>query len=221
MKITKAGSRRSGPASAARGAEQEWPQRMGSTIRQLRQSSDLTLVELANRTGLSHSFLSQVERGLARPSMKSLFDIAQALGTTQDRLLGAAQSQDNSAVVLLRAGDGLVLGPTDTEGPPRGKDGVARQLTVEHGSFYPTEFTNLGHDFGEFWFQHEGIEFAYVATGVIEVELGDETVHTLRPGDSLRYPGRVPHRWRAKGKAATRVLMVHTGVQSNPLLPDE
>ena len=184
---------------------------MGSTIRRLRHAQRLTLVQLAARTGLSHSFLSQVERGLAAPSMKSLFEIAQALGTTQDRIM-ATGSGEPSAVMLLRAGEGVRLGTEDGVDPRRA---VARQLIAEPGVYYPTEFVGLSRRFGEFWFQHTGNEFVYVAAGVIEVELGDGTRHTLRPGDNLKYPGQLAHRWRAKGAAATRVLMLHTGAHGD------
>jgi transcriptional regulator with XRE-family HTH domain len=184
--------------------------RMGAMIRSLRHANGLTLVQLAHQAGLSHSFLSQIERGLATPSMKSLFEIAQALGTTQDRLMVAAADpvETGPAVVLLRAGEGVQLGAEEESAPPRA---TARQLIAEPGIYYPTEFVGLSRRFGQFWFEHEGNEFVYVATGTIEVELGDGTVHTLRPGDNLKYPGRIRHRWRAKGPAATRVLMLHTG----------
>ncbi len=63
--------------------------RIGSRIRELRRRRGLTLVRLAERTDLSHPFLSQLERGHARPSMVSLERIATALGTTQVELLAA------------------------------------------------------------------------------------------------------------------------------------
>jgi transcriptional regulator with XRE-family HTH domain len=47
----------------------------------------MTLTQVALQAELSHSFLSQVERGLERMSMTSLFRVAQALGTTQQALL--------------------------------------------------------------------------------------------------------------------------------------
>ncbi|HEX3815266.1 MAG TPA: XRE family transcriptional regulator [Mycobacteriales bacterium] len=183
---------------------------MGEAIRGLRHAHGLTLVQLAERTGLSHSFLSQIERGLAAPSMKSLFGIASALGTTQDRLMVTAANPAGGgpAVALLRAGDGIRLSSSD-DALPNGS--LARQLIAEPGVYYPTEFVGLSRQFGEFWFEHDGTEFVYVATGTIEVELGDGTIHTLGPADSLKYDGHIPHRWRAKGSAATRVLMVHTG----------
>ena len=64
--------------------------RLGRQIRQLRQEQGLTLVALAGLTRLSHPFLSQLERGLARPSMGSLERIATALHSSQSELMARA-----------------------------------------------------------------------------------------------------------------------------------
>lgn len=184
--------------------------RMGHTIRTLRHRRELTLVRLAERTGLSHSFLSQLERGRAQPSMGSLHRIAQALGTSQDQLIAGGGADGSAEIALLRREEGVAIPMSD-----RGSTGVARQLPAGPGGFYPTEFAGLGREFGEF-FQHEGSEFLYVAEGTIEVELGERT-YRLRLGDSLRYPGHLPHRWRADGTGHSRVLMVHIGLGSHPV----
>ena len=69
----------------------------------LRKEGGLTLVELARLTDLSHPFLSQIERGLARPSMNSLHRISEALGTNASRLL--AGSEDTREASVVRASD--------------------------------------------------------------------------------------------------------------------
>lgn len=58
---------------------------IGKRIRQLRIKNDLTLQELASRTELTKGFLSQLERNLTSPSIQTLEDIAEALGTTMSR----------------------------------------------------------------------------------------------------------------------------------------
>ncbi|TVT62888.1 helix-turn-helix domain-containing protein [Amycolatopsis rhizosphaerae] len=189
-------------------------QRMGQTVRGLRHRRKLTLVQLAGLTGLSHSFLSQVERGLAQPSMRSLHRIAQALGATQDQLIAGA-TEGGAEVAVLRRGEGVPI-PTVDRVP--GSTGAARQLLSGPGGFFPTEFVGLDKEFGEF-FRHDGNEFLYIAEGVVEVDLGDVT-YVLEPGDCLRYPGDRPHRWRGMGQGRSRVLMVHTGVAVHPLAGD-
>ena len=61
---------------------------VGATIRERRLAAGLTLVELAERSGLSQPFLSQVENGRAHPSMESLYRIASALGNRSIAFLG-------------------------------------------------------------------------------------------------------------------------------------
>lgn len=185
-------------------------ERMGRTIRETRHRRKLTLVQLAERTQLSHSFLSQIERGLAQPSMQSLHRIAVALGTTQDQLIAGAAGH-GPEIAVQRRGEGMPLPMAEN----RPSTGNARQLLSGPGGFFPTEFVDLAQEFGEF-FAHEGNEFLYVAEGVIEVDLG-HTTYVLKAGDCLRYPGSQPHRWRAMGRGRSRVLMIHTGVHAHPL----
>ena len=107
-------------AGAVRPAPDADPQadRLGRRIRRLRRARGRTLVELAEAAGLSHPFLSQLERGLARPSMASLERIARALGTSQLELFAGAEEPAvggaDPAPSLGRAGDGA-SGP-DAEG---------------------------------------------------------------------------------------------------------
>ena len=55
---------------------------IGAKIKQLRTQKDLTLEELASRCELTKGFLSQVERNLTSPSIATLNDILEALGTS-------------------------------------------------------------------------------------------------------------------------------------------
>jgi transcriptional regulator with XRE-family HTH domain len=212
--VSGAESAGAGPAeveSAGAGAASP-ARRMGERIRSRRRELGLTLVEVAERAGLSHPFLSQLERGLARPSMSSLFRIAGALGVTQDWLL-AAGGTDVAAepVAVLRHDEGVTV--------PATGDGVARQLLAEPGRYIPTEFRNPSRTF-EHFFEHDGSEFVYIAEGVLDVELGDGRLFTLTAGECLRYPGSIPHRWRSGCPGPVRVLMIHTEVLGGPTAAD-
>src|SRR3954452_5153102 len=96
------------PRSETDGAQRA---ELGATIRRLRKEHGLTLVQLAKASQLSHPFLSQLERGLTHPSMRSLYRIAIALGTTQQSLLATSVPEPdgggpNAAVRVVRAGEG-------------------------------------------------------------------------------------------------------------------
>ena len=57
------------------------PAQLGRRLRSLRHARDMTLTQLAQETGFSTGYLSQVENGLAVPSLSALADVASALGT--------------------------------------------------------------------------------------------------------------------------------------------
>lgn len=167
--------------------------RLGQAIREVRHGRGLTLVQVAAAAGLSHPFLSQLERGLARPSMRSLFQIAEALGTTQQALLAAAG--DGGAVIDMEQGGG------------------ARLLGQAPAGVAVTEFVGPPRTFGPF-FQHDHAELLYVVAGTVEVEerAGDRTtLTTLRTRGSIGYPGGTEHRFRQVGAATAVVLAVHAG----------
>ncbi len=169
--------------------------RLGGAIRALRRDRGLTLVQLAGATGLSQPFLSQLELGRSRPSMRSLFRIAAALGTTQQALLGLAEP----AAVVPVSGTG-----TGTGG--------GRLLLHDPGGADVTEFTDLADEFAEFY-AHPRQELLYVAQGTIELELGEQEGTRTRhgPRESVRYSGLVPHRFRRIGEEPCVIVMVHSG----------
>ncbi len=175
---------------------------LGATIRHLRKSRNMTLVELAAEAGLSHPFISQLERGLARPSMTSLHRIARALGTTQPAIMAAAEAGEPGVVSLVRSGGGV---PVDNPG------GTARTLVAGSRALYPMLFVGAPDEWGD-WYTHAGEEFIHVIAGSILVELdGEADLHVLVAGDTLYYPGGIAHRWRGVrgyGAETARLLFV-------------
>ena len=180
-----------GAASAARA--------LGARIRALRQGQQLTLTQLAAQADLSHSFLSQVERGLERMSMTSLFRVAQALGTTQQALLtdaSPAEPRGEGAYFISRANQAT---PLDAGGRP------VRVLAQDHPRFVPMVMSGTFTE--DMWWVHDEEEFLYVLEGQLVVVLDDEEF-TLDAGDAVYYQGGVRQRWRTEPGAVARVLTV-------------
>jgi transcriptional regulator with XRE-family HTH domain len=174
-------------------------ERIGSRIRRLRHARGLTLVQLAESSELSHPFLSQLERGLARPSIGSLEKIARALGSSQVELLaGDDAARRPASVAVVRRTEG-------TTGPYG--EGEARMLVSGARRFQPMEMVGRNREFGDH-FRHAEDEFVHVVAGRVEVDLGDSGVHRLEEGDSLYYAGGTPHRWRALDAGGYRLLIV-------------
>src|SRR3954469_4851490 len=105
---------------------------LGRAIRSLRRDRALTLLQVATASGLSQPFLSQLELGRSRPSMRSLFRIAAALDTTQQALLGLAEPAVTVPLAVAAGGDG---------------DGGGRLLLHQPGAADVTEFTDVAEKF--------------------------------------------------------------------------
>jgi transcriptional regulator with XRE-family HTH domain len=163
---------------------------LGARVRALRRERGLTLKGLGRLAGLSHPFLSQVERGLARPSVSSIERIAAALDVSVARLWSPARQGE--AVRLVRSDEGV-----------RDEDGVRelpgapplREWSAPHRR-WPEE-----HDV------QDGELAIYVARGTLEVDL-DGSIHALGEGDTLRFDGTIPHRLRRTGGTQTRALII-------------
>lgn len=176
--------------------------RLGVRIREFRRARKLTLVQLAEAADLSHPFLSQLERGLARPSMISLEKIARALGSSQLELLAFVDDEEpavaQAGTVLVRAGEGS-----------RGHygEGDARLLVHGRRSFHPMEVTGANRPASDY-FTHDEDEFVHCVEGTVVVDLLGQDSHVLGPGDSLYYVGGTPHRWSAVDAAGYRLFVV-------------
>ena len=60
---------------------------VGENVRRLRSQADLTQEELAERSGFSQQYISDLERGLRNPTIVSLWELAQVLGVSPARLI--------------------------------------------------------------------------------------------------------------------------------------
>ncbi|MFJ8078814.1 helix-turn-helix domain-containing protein [Streptomyces sp. NPDC096176] len=173
--------------------EREEPLRVGAAVRKRRRALGLTLAAVSARSGLSVPFLSQIENERARPSMRSLKGVADALDTTAERLLAASDAA--RTVDVVRAGD-----DARSAGPAEG----IRALVRGQHQLHALEFSGEQETGREF--EHRNDELLYVADGAVEVE-AEGRAYRLGPGDALFLSGGVRHRWRAT-TSDTRILVV-------------
>ena len=164
-------------------------------MRTLRRERGLTLKGLGRLAGLSHPFLSQVERGLARPSVGSVERIAAALDVSVAHLWTQPRHGD---AVLLRRDEGEL---DETTG--------VRELGGEPGTPVLREWSSRTRRWPDEASVEHGEIAIYVARGSVEVDL-DGVVHSLDEGDTLRFDGSVPHRLRRTGGTGTRALIAAT-----------
>jgi transcriptional regulator with XRE-family HTH domain/quercetin dioxygenase-like cupin family protein len=187
--------------------------RLGVAIRTRRHQLGLTLVDVASQAGLSHPFLSQLERGLARPSMRSLAAIAATLGTTAQVLMAEAEPSAGTAGSMSSADPGSSTGPVsvvraDADSPVLvdSPGGTVRALVRGERAMLPVEFVGGPRGFDEYY-QHPGEEFVYVVHGQIEIDIEGQ-LHSAAAGDSVYYAGGLRHRWRTTSDEQVHVVVV-------------
>lgn len=164
----------------------------------------MTLTELATKAGLSHPFLSLVERGRARPSMTSFSKILTALATDPIEFL--LDLTDSAPAPLPPGGVHIVRGPGATV--DHYGDASARRLAGSAALPLLIEYSGTNVDEGAA-LVHQGEEFFYVVEGALILRLGDHD-HSLGAGDSVVYDAQVPHSWRSRDGRIFRVLTTHS-----------
>ncbi|MFF0910853.1 helix-turn-helix domain-containing protein [Microbacterium sp. HMH0099] len=176
-------------------------ERLGAHLRSLRKARGLTLMQLAEAATLSHPFLSQLERGLARPSMASLERLARALGTSRVQLIAGSEPPraDHDPEPSFVGADEGVIGPY--------AEGTARVLVTGPRRFEPLEFTGSNAEPGDHYV-HDEDEFLTVLEGSIVISFGAFGERTLVVGDSVYCRSGTPHRWHSPDGTTYRLLIV-------------
>lgn len=183
---------------------------VGKRIRKMREAQDLTLLQVADITGLAQSYLEVVEEGREVPSIGAVLKISRALGSRMGQLLheggprpdifsivpaGDAQKVERQQAEARRTGQGYTyqsLLSADMRG-----QGMEPFLVTFDPKAAATVKPML----------HEGEEFLYVLSGTIEL-LYDEETYTLKKGDSLYIDSSRPHALRGLGTTPPQVLAV-------------
>jgi transcriptional regulator with XRE-family HTH domain len=185
--------------SAGKGQPRSRPdtETLGDRIRNLRRERGLRLVDMAKLTDLSVSFISQVERGLTNPGMRSLILMADALEVRPHALLEAAPQCDE-LFVLTRADE-------QAEVPNDG--GTARTITSNaNPRFNAFDFSGGPRQFYT-WYRSKGDVLIILLAGQLEVEVETHAL-TMTAGDTLYVRAGTNHRWHQVGRTRCRVLTV-------------
>ncbi|WP_374984601.1 helix-turn-helix domain-containing protein [Streptomyces fradiae] len=174
---------------------------MFNRVRQLRKERLMTLEVLAERAGVTKSYLSKVERGQSTPSIAVSTALARALDTPLDSLF--ADSEQLTDITVTRADERRALTP---EGEPGSRyEGIALQASTKRMTpfmLYPP------HDADSTPFRdHPGEEFLFVHQGRAELLLPARSVE-LGPGDSAYFKATTPHKVRSLGEERAALLLL-------------
>jgi len=172
---------------------------VGERLRSIRHHRRCTLRTVAERSGLSESFLSQVERGRSNASIASLRRIADALGVSVSDLFEPAgpprprvlRRDDRPALTFGVLGRKLLLTPKP----------------LQHLEVFVGELDVGGSTGTEPYAHGDSEELFVVLVGTVELELGGE-LHELERGDSIDYRSSTPHRITNVGEELAEVMWI-------------
>jgi len=172
---------------------------IGHKIKQLRIRKNLTLEELASRCELTKGFLSQLENDLSSPSISTLEDILEALGSSLSEFF----SEDKSPTqVVFREEDFFVDErenfTIDWIVPNTQKNEMEPILITipEGGESFEME-------------PHQGEEFGMVIDGAVQLIVGDNC-YSVKKGETFYLNGKEFHKIVNKNKKDAKVLWVST-----------
>lgn len=173
----------------AQPAEADGRLEVGRRLKELRRERDLTLVQVADATGLSASFLSMVEQGKSDISMGRLTRLAALFGAS----VADFSTTPARDPIATRRGRARSVVSRD--------EGLRVELFTPVGELmmmsYKTEFEPGG---GTMEFaSHRGEEFFYVLEGEVTLELEGIGAETYQAGDSVYFHSEIPHRFRNNG----------------------
>ncbi|MBO4315493.1 MAG: cupin domain-containing protein [Prevotella sp.] len=184
---------------------------VGHKIKGIRESKNLSIEEISQRSGLSIEQITSIENDQNLPSLGPLIKIARALGV---RLGTFLDDNDELGPVVCRAEererDSSISFSNDTADARKHMEyhSLAKQKAGRHMEPFiidiqPSEEKNFKLS------AHEGEEFIYVLEGEVEIEYGKEK-YALKEGDSIFYDSIVEHHVHgATGKSAKILALVY------------
>jgi transcriptional regulator with XRE-family HTH domain len=173
---------------------------VGKRIKSIRKRKNLTLQEVSEKSGMSATAISAIERNVSSPTVYTLASIGRALGESLSSLLGEAEVE----YVVTRVANREKLA-TDIPG----SDFLSLVAAVPGRRFHPKLCVlKPGANSGEDFINHQGEEFFFVLRGAAEWEV-DGTSLRLEEGDSLYFRENTLYRLKnATDQGETHLLVV-------------
>lgn len=179
---------------------------IGTRIKNLRKSKRLTIKELAEKSGVTGSMISQIEHNTCNPSLALLRKVAEAFEMPVWVLLYDESEGEHN---LIRQSDRRMIAIGE-DGQlkqayltPRRKqfNGQDHQLEIIYDEWAP------GVEGG--FIQHKGEEAVFILSGQLDAIIVDK-VYTLTDGDCLFYLANVPHNLKNSGHTTVKFLTIVT-----------
>ena len=175
----------------------------GQRIRELRRERQISLKELAEKTGLSIGFLSQMERGLSSPSLRTMTLVADVFGVSLGALFAQLEGSDGEAAIVVRSGERPAINLW--------RSGMTKQLLTPNDSKGSLNVTLVRlaprASTGDELYTHKGEEAGLILSGTMTLVVENRTF-SLDAGDSFRFASTRAHRFSNPTDSETVVVWV-------------
>jgi len=194
-------------AAAGNGDPDDETHKLGQRIRSLRAMAGMTLTDLSKATGVSIGTLSQLERGLVSPTVRTLYIVANALGVMPAWLIDPSQNQQKGVegLYIVRAGQRAHLFDIDGVRKDVASPAASKRL---RGFFMVIQ---PGCNSGAQPYSHKGEEIGFILSGSLELQVDGETF-SLVEGDCFAFPSSKPHHFANAGPRPASVFWVNADI---------
>jgi transcriptional regulator with XRE-family HTH domain len=177
---------------------------IGEMIKKVRIEKGLTLKQVAEKTGLSISFLSQVERSKSSITLQSISKISDALDVSRSYFFSEDENSTNEKTEIIRTKGKDQLNFHSSNFVYQGLSG-----NVKDPIFEPMLVILLPNNESVTASTHSGQEFVYVLDGALTVLFGEKETE-LKPGDSFHIDSSSPHTWFNRTTKPVKLLYVYS-----------
>jgi transcriptional regulator with XRE-family HTH domain len=177
---------------------------IGERIKRLRLKKSMGLVELGKHTGLSASFLSQLETGRVVPTLRNLARIAMVFSKDLSHFF---EPEPQAMFRVHRRKERVRLPQTGVETPSYFFESLAYMVPDRHMDPYFAEFVPLPAQQQPRAHMHPGCEFLYVLEGELDLEHGENRC-TLGAGDTVYFDSATAHSYVCHGEKPASALIV-------------
>jgi transcriptional regulator with XRE-family HTH domain len=186
--------------------------RIGERIKRLRLKKSMGLVELGRHTGLSASFLSQLETGRVVPTLRNLARIAMVFSKDLSYFF---ETEPHSLFRIHKKKERVRLPQTGVDDPTYYFESLGYMVPDRQLDPYYAEFVPLKKATDVRPHVHPGYEFLYLLEGELEIRHSDKT-YVLEAGDGVYFDASTPHAYRCAGKVSAVALIVTMHQHQSP-----
>jgi transcriptional regulator with XRE-family HTH domain len=178
--------------------------RIGERIKHLRLRKSMGLVELGRHTGLSASFLSQLETGRVVPTLRNLARIAMVFSKDLNYFF---EPEPLTLFRIHRGKDRLRLPQTGVQDPSYFFESLGYLVPDRQLDPYFAEFLPAAPGHQPRAHQHFGCEFLYILSGNLTIRHNGET-HHVEQGDAIYFDASTTHSYECPGPDPATALIV-------------